>query len=167
MKCRPIQFNERIFSLRIPRCIDPATYRCRARDNTTPKLLSEAPIRALMRKDQLELRTPKPWMLSYYGQVQLEKTSNCMPCCNSSIAPAFQRTPGLRSQATSRTRCWNGNLRIRSIVREALWGVSLRLIKPVIDEFGCQIVYIDYSRAMIENLETKLDSKTDNAVVSR
>ena len=28
-------------------------------------------------------------------------------------------------------------------LREALWGVSLRLIKPVTEEFGCQIVYID------------------------
>ena len=28
-------------------------------------------------------------------------------------------------------------------VREALWWVSLRPIKPVTDEFGCQIVYID------------------------
>ena len=27
-------------------------------------------------------------------------------------------------------------------LREALW-VSLRLIKPVTDEIGCQIVYID------------------------
>ena len=50
---------------------------------------------------------------------------------------------------------------------EALWGVSLRLIKPVNDEFGCQIVYIDQSRAMIEKVENKLDSRADNTVVSR
>ena len=34
--------------------------------------------------------------------------------------------------------------------REALWWVSLRLMKPASDEFGCQIVYVDYSTAMIK-----------------
>ena len=39
--------------------------------------------------------------------------------------------------------------------------MSLRLIKPVTNEFGCQIVYIDQSRAMIKNVETKLYSKAE------
>ena len=53
-------------------------------------------------------------------------------------------------------------------MREALWGgVSLRLMKPVTDGFGCQIVYIDLSRAMIENVETKVDSKDYNTLVSK
>ena len=38
---------------------------------------------------------------------------------------------------------------------------------PVTDEFGCRVVYINQTRNVIESVETKLDSKVDNAVVSR
>ena len=44
---------------------------------------------------------------------------------------------------------------------------SLRLMIAVTDQFSCQIVYIDKTRAMIKNVETKLDSNADNAVISR
>ena len=38
---------------------------------------------------------------------------------------------------------------------------------PVTDEFGCRVVYMDYTRDMIKRLESKLDSKASNTVASR
>ena len=45
-------------------------------------------------------------------------------------------------------RDFSGYVFVVLAVKEALW-VSLRLIKPVTDVFGRQIVYIDYNTAMI------------------
>ena len=38
---------------------------------------------------------------------------------------------------------------------------------PMTDELGCRVVNIDETMDMIESVETKLDSKADNAIVSR
>ena len=46
-------------------------------------------------------------------------------------------------------------------------GVSLRLVKPVINEFGCQLVYLEHNRDMIYSVETEPDSSSDEAIISR
>ena len=37
----------------------------------------------------------------------------------------------------------------------------------VADEFGCRVVCIGWTRDKTKSVETKLDSKADNAIVSR
>ena len=44
-------------------------------------------------------------------------------------------------------------------------GVSLRLTKPVTNEFGCQIAYIE--QGYDKNVENKLDCNADEAIISR
>ena len=38
---------------------------------------------------------------------------------------------------------------------------------PVTDEFVCRIVYIGLARDMTKGIETKLDTRAENAVVSK
>ena len=55
------------------------------------------------------------------------------------IEAKLRKAPVLRRSTLRSTAAASGIAKLR----EALWGVSLRLIKPVTEEFGCHIVYIE------------------------
>ena len=56
---------------------------------------------------------------------------------------------------------------LKAEAREALLGGVAQADIPVTDEFGSGVVYIELTREMTKSVETKLDSKADNALVSR